>query len=126
MEMGEQKATLRDVINYEPATYINDNDIALIQSTFKDNPRLLRVLRKVFLPSIGDIELPVEEIGKDPWLTMVDWQQIPVDQIKPLVVARQEAIKFVSSGLIQLKVIANAQEKTLAEMQERRKRDSSK
>jgi UPF0288 family protein (methanogenesis marker protein 3) len=126
MEMGEQKTTLRDLINYEAASYINDNDIALIQSTFKDNPRLLRVLRKVLLPSIGDIELPIEEIGKDVWLTLTDWQQVPDDQVKPLVLARQEAIKFIAGGLIQLKVIAQAEEKTIADMQQRRKRDSAK
>jgi len=122
----EQKATLRDVINYEQESYINDNDIAVIQSTFKDNPRLLHVLRKVFLPSIGDPELPVEEISKDAWLNMTDWAMMPADQVKPLIVARSEAIKFVAGGLIQLKIIANSGAKSIQELREIRKKDSTK
>lgn len=124
--MEQQKATLRDIINYEQESYITENDIALIRTTFKDNPRLMRVLRKVFLPSIGDIELPIEEINKDAWLNMTDWNMIPSDQIKPLIVARQEAIKFVAGGLIQLKIIANSEAKSIEEMRNARAKDSAK
>lgn len=123
--MDGQKATLRDVINYEQDSYINEADIALIQSTFKDNPRLFRVLRKVMLPSIGDTDLPIEEIGKDAWMS-TNWDQIPVDQIKPLIVARQEAIKFIAGGIIQLKIIANSGASSIQELREKRTKDSAK
>lgn len=125
--MSDQKpATLRDVINYEPDTYLTPEDLDIIRSTFKDNKRLLRVLRKIMVPSVGDPELPVEEMGNDAWLAMRDWSQVPADEAKILMVARQEALKFIFGGFIKIKMIANSTEESPFSKEARRKMDSSK
>jgi hypothetical protein len=125
--MSEQKpATLSDIINYEPDTYLTPEDLDLIRSTFKDNKRLLRLLRKVMVPSVGNPELPVEEMGNDAWLAMRDWAQVPADEAKILMVARQEALKFIFGGFIKLKMIANSTDESPFAKDVRRKMDSSK
>jgi hypothetical protein len=124
--MSSEKASLRDVLNYEPEQYLSEDEVALIRSTFKDNPRLLAVLRKVLLPTISDPTLPIEEMGHDAYLAGVDWAQIPSDQIKPIILGRSEAIKFVIGALIKLKVIANAQDESPYQKEMRRKLDSTK
>lgn len=125
--MSEQKpATLSDIINYEPDTYLTVEDLDIIRSTFKGNKRLMRVLRKIMVPSVGDPELPVEEMGNDAWLAMRDWAQVPADEAKILMVARQEALKFIFGGFIKLKMIANSTEESPMSKDVRRKMDSAK
>lgn len=125
--MSEQKpATLSDIINYEPDTYLTVEDLDIIRSTFKGNKRLMRVLRKIMVPSVGDTELPVEEMGNDAWLAMRDWAQVPADEAKILMVARQEALKFIFGGFIKLKMIANSTEESPMSKDVRRKMDSAK
>jgi hypothetical protein len=125
--MSEQKpATLSDIINYEPDTYLTVEDLDIIRSTFKGNKRLMRVLRKIMVPSVGDPELPVEEMGNDAWLAMRDWAQVPADEAKILMVARQEALKFIFGGFIKLKMIANSTEESPMSKDVRRKMDSTK
>lgn len=121
-----ERATLKDLINYEPDTYITKDETSLIRNTFKGNDALFKVLRKVLLPSVGDPNLPIEEIEKDMWLAGRDYSQIPAEEIKPIVLARQDAIKFVLGALIQLKIIANSAEETEIEKAYRRTKDSAK
>ena len=124
--MSNEKATLQDIINYEPDTYLTADDLAIIRSTFKDNKRLMHVLRKIMVPSVGNPELPVEEMGNDAWLAMRDWAQVPADEAKILMVARQEALKFIFGGFIKLKMIANSTDESPLSTQQRRKLDSTK
>lgn len=124
--MSEQRVTLKDVINYAPETYLNADDIELARSTFKNNPRLFQLLRKVLLPSIGDSSLPIEEISKDAWMNMREWDAIPNEEAKTLIVARQDAIKFIAGGLIVLKMLANSEEESQLSKELRRKQDSTK
>lgn len=121
----EQQAKLSDILGYKAETYFSPDEMALIQNTFKDR-RVINVLRKALLPSVGDATLPVEEFGNDVWLTGRDYSQIPDSEVKSVVLARQEAIKFIMGGLIKLKVMANSQvEDPMAEAL-RRSKDSSK
>lgn len=122
----EQRVTLKDVINYEPEVYLTKEDMELARTTFKNNPRLFKLLRKVFLPSIGDPDLPIEEISKDAWLNMREWDAIPQDEVKALVVARQDAIKFIAGGLIVLKMLSNSEEESPFSKELRKKQDSAK
>lgn len=125
--MAEQKpASLRDLIKYEPEKYMTDDEVSLIRSTFRDNPRLIAVLRKVFLPTVQDPALPVEEIANDIWFAGKQWDAVPNEQIKSLVVARQEAIKFIMGGFISLKQLANTSEESEMEAALRRSKDSTK
>lgn len=119
-----QKARLQDVLNYEPDTYFSADEIALIQSTFRDK-KVMKVLRKAFLPSVGDPELPLEEMGNDFWLTGRDYSAIPDGEIKPIVLARQETLKYIMGGLIKLKMIANGQAVSADALAARRKKDSA-
>lgn len=126
MPEGSQKASLRDVLNYEAETYFSDEELSLIRSTFQNNPRLMKVLRKALIPTFSDLELPLEDVGKDLWLVGRDYAQIPDAEIKSIVLARQEAIKFIAGGLINLKVIANAKDESPMEAALRRSKDSTK
>ncbi len=126
MEQTNKPTTLKDVINYEAETYITEEDASLIRSTFRGNPRLLKALKKIFLPSIGDPDMPVEEFGKDMWLQGRDYAQIPDADIKTIVLGRQEAIKFICGALIQLNVIANSDIESPLTTAARRKQDSAK
>lgn len=120
-----QRASLRDVINYKPEQYLSDDEVKSIQSTFKNNPKLIGVLRKVMIPTIADPSLPIEEVSGDVFLNR-DWAAIPADEAKILTVARQDAVKFIIGGLIKLQVIANQSVETPMEAAIRRSKDSSK
>ena len=122
----EQKAQLKDLLNYEPEQYLSKGEINLIKYHFRDNEKLLKILRKLFLASVADPELPIEEMENDIWLVGRDYAQIPNDEVKSIVVARQEAIKFILGGMIKLKILANAKEETETEKADRRKKDSTK
>jgi hypothetical protein len=126
MSNKEQPSRLQDIINYDPDTYLSEEEVALLRTTFKDNPRLIKLLRKLMVPSVGDAELPVEEMGNDAWMTMRDWAQVPADEAKILMVARQEAIKFIFGGIIKIKMLANSAEESPFSKEIRRKQDSTK
>lgn len=121
-------ASLSDLLNYEPDTYIKSDDITLIKNTFRGEVgnRLIKVLRKILLPSVGDPDMPIEEMGQDVWMVGRDYGAIPSEQVKSIVLARQEAIKFVMGGLIKLKVIASDKKETGLETALRQQKDSSK
>lgn len=121
-----QKARLEDILNYDVETYLRPEEMTLIKNTFRDNPLLLRVLRKVLLPSIGDLDLPPEEIGKDLWLTGVNWEQVTEQEAKPIALGKQLAIKYVMGALINLKMIANDKTETPQQKAMRETKDSSK
>ena len=125
--MAEQKpTTLNDIINYQPEQYITDDEISLIRSTFKDNDKLIKVLRKVLLPTAFDPELPIEQMKDDAWMAGVDFAQMPVEQVKSLVTARQDVIKFILGGLIKIKLMANDQPKTEQQLAGIRAKNSMK
>lgn len=125
MPQNGQKASLRDVLNYNIDDYFTEDEHALIKNTFKD-PRVIKVLRKALIPSFSDPELPLEQFSNDVWMAGRDYAQIPDDALKAIVLARQEAIKFIAGGIIQLKVMANDKEESEAEKAYRRSKDSTK
>ena len=121
-----QPANLKDVLPYEPEGYLTKDEVALIQNTFKGNERLIKVLRKIFLPTAFDPELPIEEMMGDAWMVDKDFAQMQNEQIKTIVLARQDAVKFVLGGLIKLKVLANTTEMSEVEAAYKRSKDSTK
>lgn len=126
MADSNQRATLKDVLNYDPEQYLSEEEVALIRSHFNDNPKLIAVIRKLFLPTVSDPSLPLEEFASDAYLAHVEWASMPQDEIKPLMVGRTDAIKFVVGGLIKLKVIASSKEENPYQKELRRKQDSLK
>lgn len=121
----QKKVSLSDMLNYNADTYLKPDEMNLICNTFND-PKVMSILRKVLLPSVGDLELPLEEMSQDVWLVGRDYAMIPDSEIKSIVLARQEAIKFIVGGLIRLKIIANTKKETQTEKALRIKKDSSK
>lgn len=119
-----QKPKLEDILNYKPEEYWNESELGLIRNTFKYNPGLLKVLRKVFIPTIADPELPIEEMGKDVWMTGIDFQTMPVEEVKAIATARQLMVKAIVGGLVQLKVLANSPTDDPGTIAERRAKDS--
>lgn len=107
-------------------TYLSVEDAELIHTAFSGNPRLLRVLQKIFIPTIQDPEMPPESMAEDFWMSGKQWDNIPADETKALVVARQDTIRHILGGLIRIKAIANTEKLSLQEMAERRKKDSAK
>lgn len=126
MQNDKQRATLSDVLNYDPEQYLNESEVALIRSTFKDNPQLLAVIRKVMLPTISDPHLPIEEMASDALMANLDFAALPEKEIKSIVLARQDALKFIVGGLVKLKVFAASTDETPYQKALRRKKDSSK
>jgi hypothetical protein len=103
----EQKVSLKDVLNYEPEMYYTPAELAFIRQTFKGNKALFKVLRKALIPTISDPEMPLEKMGDDFFLSARNWDQIPEGERGTLVVARQEALKFIVGGLVALQILAN-------------------
>lgn len=121
-----QRARLEDVLNYKPEHYFSDGELALIRNTFSGNPGLMKVLRKVLIPTIHDPELPIEQFGDDLFLVGRNYDQIPDGEIKSIVLARQDAIKFIAGALVKLQVIANTKELTPEQRAVIEKKNSSK
>ena len=123
---NQEKASLSDIINYKAELYITEEDQTLLRDTFKGNERLIKLLRKVLLPTLSDPGLPIEDFGKDMWFSRREWSQIPAEEAKILICAREETIKFIMGGLINLKQIANITEESPQAKALRMKKDSSK
>lgn len=124
--MDKKPAQLSDILNYQADTYFSTDELTVIKNTFGNNPVLIKLLRKIFLPSVGDLELPPEEVGNDVWLIGRDYASIPDNEIKSIVLARQEAIKFIIGGIIKLKMLANQKNESTAEKSLRERLNSNK
>lgn len=126
--MEQKKAKLEDMLSYTPESYFTDDELALVRNTFHgvQGAKLLKVIRKVMLPTISDPELPVEMFGKDTWFSLVDFTSVLDEQAKSIAAAIQLSQKCVINGLIQLKQIAHIKEETPVNRQARREQDSAK
>lgn len=121
---AEERASLSSVLNYKPDEYISSSEIEWIKSVF-GTPESINTLRKIFLPTVGDGGLPLENFGLDVYLQGFKWEQIPADEAKILAVARQDVIKFIMGGLVKLKVIAAEPKESPMEEALRRSQDSN-
>lgn len=127
--MTEQtRAQLKDVLPYTPDSYYTDSEIELVRNTFtgETGRRLLKVIRKVMLPTIADPELPIEEINKDMFLSGIDASSTAAEHLKPIILGRQDAIKFVIGGLMTLSTMAALKEESPQNREMRRAKDSTK
>ena len=126
--MAEQKqpTSFKEMIGYEPEAYFTDKEIALAKSTFKNNEALIKLLRKVLLPTAFDPELPIEQLKDDAWMGSLDFESMAVNEVKGIVAGRQNAIKFILGGLVKLKVMANSDDKNPQQLAAIRQANSSK
>jgi hypothetical protein len=125
MEQNNQ-VSLRDVLNYEAEQYLSEDEIDWIRQTFKGNTKAINIIRKCFIPVMHD--LPVEELMNDVWFKGgFDPALIPENELKSIIIGRQETLKFVMGGLVNLKALAHSEQlETETEKALRKKKDSTR
>lgn len=102
---------------------ITQEEIELIQRTFKGNDRLLKLMRKMFLPEI-DPNAPVGQV-LDLWMTIKIDEMTPEEALINLK-ARNTLISHVDQVLMQLVLISMQDSKTQEEAIAKIKADSAK
>lgn len=129
MEIPEgQRARVEDLISYTPDSYFSDDELTLIRNTFNgpQGARLVKILRKVMLPTITDPELPIEEIGRDVFMAKVDFLSMTKEEAKEIATALQMTAKGILGGLVQLRQLATIKEESPQSRTARREKDSSR
>lgn len=103
---------------------LTEDEITLIKSTFGGNERLLKLMRKIFLPEYD----PMAPFGQviDLWLADTSLKQMPPDIAYQHIMARNMVIGHVEAQLQQLKYFADQKVETPEEQALREKKDSSK
>lgn len=101
----------------------SDSELALIRNTFKDNPDLLKLIRKAFLPELS----PDAPIGQnfDLWMTLKIDDMSPEQALINLK-ARNSLINHLEVCLLELKVLAETTNLTPEEAVTKLKKDSAK
>lgn len=89
---------------------INPEELSLLRATFKGNDKLLKLLRKVFLPEID----PNAPIGQqiDLWLSLTEIKNMSSDEAYHHIMIRNGIIGHVEQQLLQLKVLSELEEKS--------------
>lgn len=100
-----------------------DEELQLVKNTFKGNEKLLKLLRKVFLPEY-DPEAPIGQII-DLWMT-IDLNQLPAEEAIRRIYARNTLINHIEAQIAQLNVLAEAKDETETEKKARLEKDSTK
>lgn len=98
-------------------------EVDMIRGAFKGNDKLLKVLRKVFLPEI-DPYAPVGQVI-DLWMTVDIKNQLP-EQAMINISARNGIIAHLEQQLFQLQVLANMENPTPEKLAEARSKNSTK
>ena len=99
----------------------SEEELGVIKGVFKNNPKLLKLLRKVFLPEYD----PNAPLGQtvDLWMT-VDIRGLTPDQALIRLLARNELITHVEQQLLQLNILAES--KTASDSAEEIMKNSAK
>jgi hypothetical protein len=100
-----------------------DEELSLIKVAFKGNEKLLKLLRKVFLPEY-DPQAPLGQ-AVDLWMTL-DLGQLTPEERAVRIYARNGLINHVESRLIELNTLAEMKEETKEEQEARQQKDSVK
>jgi len=100
-----------------------EDELRLIRDTFKGNDRLLKVMRKVFLPEL-DPNAPLGQII-DLWVSLPLKEMNPQDAMINML-ARNQLIMHVEQQLIQLQLLANREELTEEQKQIKEKKDKGR
>jgi len=112
-------------LNYTAPTRITEEEKEIVRAAFKDD-RLFPILKKIFVPSFADETNPFEFAGADAFLMGRDWSAMPNEQIKALVVARQDTINWLSGGLALIKNWVYEVPETAQQRAERERKNSTK
>lgn len=129
---GQPPASLDDVLGavegYQREEYYTADEMSWLRQTFGgvQGGKNVNTLRKIFLPTLHDIGLPIEQLLNDVWMLDVNFKDVPGEQIKPIVMGRQEALKFIMNGLVKIKVLGSTGSKTKEQIAADRAKDSTK
>lgn len=102
---------------------ITPEEQQLIASTFKNNERLLKLMRKMFLPEI-DPNAPIGQLI-DLWLSLSIKDMTP-EMAYQHIMARNQVIAHVDQVLMQLFLIANMEQTTPEQAKAKMVADGSK
>lgn len=102
---------------------ITEDERDLLRATFKGNDKLLKLLRKLFLPEL-DPDAPIGQ-NIDLWMT------VPVKEMDPMqaqvnILARNSLIMHLEQQLVQISILANQKAETPEEKLEKDRMNSSK
>lgn len=100
-----------------------EEELNLIKATFAGNEKLLKLLRKVFLPEY-DPQAPLGQVV-DLWMTL-DLANMSARDAEIRIWARNSLITHVEQQLMQLQFLAALTEESAEEQAKRKKADSSK
>lgn len=102
---------------------LTEDELALIKTAFGGNERLIKLLRKIFLPTYD----PLAPLGQtiDLWLAMSDLKTMPPMQAYELIMARNMVIGHVESQLDMLRFFAEKKTETPEESALREKKNST-
>ena len=100
----------------------DEGELELIRTTFKDNPALLKLLRKVFLPEYD----PKAPLGQafDLWMTL-QIQGMTPDVAYVHMLARNQVITHVEQQLLQLDALAGIEPENPKQIAERAKKNGT-
>lgn len=98
-------------------------EIDLLKNTFRNNEKLLKVLRKVFLPEL-DPNAPLGQMI-DLWMAMNPAELTP-DVAYVNIKARNQLIAHVEQQLMQIDFLANMAEEDPVAKAERKAKDTAK
>ena len=114
-------------LNYSVPLLFSKEDVAQLKALYggQDNKNM-ELLRRIFLPSLFDPTVPVEYGANDMWMDR-DFAQIPNEEVKSIVLARQELIKWVTGTLVRIRQMANQpDEESSADREKRLKANSNR
>lgn len=105
------------------AMRITDQELALIKKSFADNDELLKIIRKIFVPT-WDPDAPLGQV--------IDmWQLVKIDDMLPEqaiinIKSMKMLIDHIEMNLLQLKTLAGMKTETVEETKARLLQNSSK
>ena len=107
----------------KPEMRITDEEIEAIKSAFQGNVKLLKIMRKIFLPEYD----PKAPLGQtvDLW-SVKDIGSMPPEEVKIYFLARKELIMHIEAQLMQLQILADTKLETIEEWTARNKKNSNK
>lgn len=109
----------------ENDTRITTEDIAVIKSMFADNDAALKVIRKIFAPTISATD-PIGKTG-DLWAPMfLDLVDKSPEQAVIEIKAHQKFVSYIEGGLRNLKLLAGKKEESAEDTLRRLQKDSAK
>lgn len=105
-----------------------DEELDMLKRTFADNETLLKLMRKVFFPSMSATNTDVgglqEDVAFHPDLDPKNYPSI--EQAVVGIQAHAKALRYVESKLWQIKQLAGHKNETVEELKKRLLKDSAK